>query len=190
MEKFSTSSHQSKPLLILSLMVSLFLHVGGFYLLLKHPPSFLVAREVPIHEMATMEEIDYEMDIAASEAFQNLILREDPKVYASVDEPSHLMIAPYAPPLIKNPMESPKISPFSEKKWINFSRKIVKEGLNELFPPPFYRSKQSRLQRHRSRFPSRFLFRATGNLSCFIYCNSPFLPLCLSDQRNAPNFFR
>lgn len=77
MEKFSTSSSQSKPLLILSLVVSLLLHVGGFYLLLKHPPTFLIAKEIPVHELMEGEEENDAIDFVTHQAFQSLIIKEE-----------------------------------------------------------------------------------------------------------------
>lgn len=75
MGKYSSSSAQSKPLFFLSLAASLVLHAGGIYFFLRHPPSFLTARELPTVEHFIREEGD--VDHAAHEAFQNLIVRED-----------------------------------------------------------------------------------------------------------------
>jgi hypothetical protein len=171
MGKFSNSSHQSKPLLILSLVVSLFLHVGGFYLLLKHPPSLFMAHEYPIHEMEAMENNgDYAVDFAAKEAFESLILKEDskepfcppfqfpqsesvktpfiitnrsytPDTHYFAIKPAPLVIAPYIPRLIETPSIMPKISPFSGKKWINFSREIAKDQAEDLSPSLFIAQK-------------------------------------------------
>lgn len=157
MGKLYTHAHQSKPLLILSLVVSLFLHLGGFYLLLKHPPTFLVAREVPVHE------IPVEDEFATQEILSELILREEeqsgpayqypqiesgeipfiiteqsftPELHYFAHEPK-LDIKPYSPALVGKPLKTPKTSPFSGKKWINFSREIVTEETQELTPAPY-----------------------------------------------------
>ena len=75
MGKYSSSSAQSKPLFLLSLAASLALHAGGIYFLLQHPPSFLTAKELPTVEHLIREKGD--VDRAAHQAFQNLVIRED-----------------------------------------------------------------------------------------------------------------
>lgn len=170
MGKYSSSSAQSKPLFFLSLAASLVLHAGGIYFLLQHPPSFLIARELPTVEHLIREEGD--VDHAAHEAFQNLIVREDqdnqlpppgsapilesgkiPFIVTELDislnysekkqEELNFNVAPYAPQLFENPWISSKNSPFRDKKGINFNRMIGKNSSKELEKNTYVSTKKS-----------------------------------------------
>ncbi|MCB1110545.1 MAG: hypothetical protein KDK64_06145, partial [Chlamydiia bacterium] len=158
MGKYSSSSAQSKPLFFLSLAASLALHAGGIFLLLRHPPSFLVAKEIPRFEQAIQE--DENISPSLQETFQNLIIRDEegeralrPKLESEripfiikehdisftchEKETPQLDIAPYAPPLIGSSWITSKNSPFLDKKSINFNRGISTESTEELAPSPF-----------------------------------------------------
>lgn len=164
MGKFSSSSAQSKPLFILSLAASLALHAGGILLLLRHPPSFLVAKEISRveHYHANEEKIDHPVN----QAFQNLVMREEDteesssygkapqieqgeiplilterettfQVRSERGEAMELEIPSYFPSLIGEEWISSKNSPFQNKKSVNFTRKIENEGGEELAPSPY-----------------------------------------------------
>jgi hypothetical protein len=170
MGKYSSSSAQSKPLFLLSLAASLALHAGGIYFLLQHPPSFLTAKELPTVEHLIREKGD--VDRAAHQAFQNLVIREDqdnglpppasapsfesgtiPFIMTELDisltcpekkqEKINFDIAAYAPQLFENPWITSKDSPFRDKKRVNFNRVIAKNSSEELAPIPHVSAKKS-----------------------------------------------
>ena len=170
MGKYSSSSAQSKPLFLLSLAASLALHAGGIYFLLQHPPSFLTAKELPTVEHLIREKGD--VDRAAHQAFQNLVIREDqdnglpppasapsfesgtvPFIMTELDisltcpekkqEKLNFDIAAYAPQLFENPWITSKDSPFRDKKRVNFNRVIAKNSSEELAPIPHVSAKKS-----------------------------------------------
>ncbi|NGX50187.1 MAG: hypothetical protein K1060chlam2_00028 [Chlamydiae bacterium] len=122
MEKFSTSSHKSRPLLFLSLVVSLVLYVGGFY-------PHIMAGELPIHEMAVAPQL---------ESIKLPVIITDratiPELPYLVYDRASFAIAPFSPPLIANSLTAPSDSPFTGKKWINFSRGIARESIRGLAP--------------------------------------------------------
>lgn len=151
MGKLFSSSHQSKPLLILSLVASLLLHGGGFY--------FLIGKETSVQKISPLE---HAIDLGLTQAFKTLLIQEDvdpsfsspnrfphlepvtpplltktqlpPELFGPVKTPSYLTIDSYIPPLMNDPYLQPKNYPFSGKKWINFNRNIAKEH-SDLFKP-------------------------------------------------------
>ncbi len=169
MGKYSSSSAQSKPLFFLSLATSLVLHAGGIYLLLRHPPSFLTARELPSVEHLVREK--GMVDHVAHAAFQNLVIREDqgqsplpgrapmlepekiPFIMTELDIPLSyserrreelsLDIVPCAPQLFETPWITSKNSPFRDKKKIDFSRMVATSFSEELAPAPHIAAKKA-----------------------------------------------
>ncbi len=170
MGKYSSSSAQSKSLFFLSLVASLTLHAGGVYFLLRHPPSFLTARELPTAEHLMKKEgiIDH----AAHEAFQNLVIREDqdsqlpsprsapslesgkiPFIVTELDisltypekkqEKLNLDITAYAPQLFENPWITSKSSPFRDTKEVTFNYVIAKNSSEELALTPYIEGKKT-----------------------------------------------
>lgn len=154
MGKKSSSFVKRKPLFFTSLAVSLALHAGGLYFLLKHPFSFFQSapKEEKEQTLVHQLETDLEVELALSETLSRLIMKNEEPESPSFDRP-HLEVADQTLTFITNYSYTPKIHPalsthaqfsirtpdlmiekneasralkppFGPKKWINFSQEL------------------------------------------------------------------